>query len=178
MFFDSVKRINNIADDLLNDEKSKMSVNFKYEELINLIEKIVIEKEIEYAENISFHILKTENIKDAIISCSKSELSRIISNIINNSFDAKSKNCVIKFKVEVQNQFIQISISDSGQGIPENLIHKIGKEKTTNKINGHGIGLMSANEYIKSINGHFHIKNNPAGGCTVSLFLPVISWNH
>lgn len=106
-------------------------------------------------------------------------LERILSNIINNAKNAidvtNRTDGSIYLALEKQGKNMAITISDNGSGMPEEVLAKIGKEEfSTDKENGHGIGLYSAIKTIASWNGTYSIDTNPNKGTQFTIYLPII----
>lgn len=72
--------------------------------------------------------------------------------------------------------FVQISITDSGAGIPEELQEKIFDPFFTTKDThrGSGLGLATAFGIIKQHNGHVTLDSAPGQGSTFNFLLPAI----
>jgi signal transduction histidine kinase len=71
--------------------------------------------------------------------------------------------------------FIQISIKDTGQGIPENIREKIFDPFfTTKRIGkGTGLGLSISQSIIEKHNGSIDIKSEVGKGSEFVIMLPV-----
>ncbi len=74
-----------------------------------------------------------------------------------------------------------VSVRDHGPGIPEDMLEKIfepftrldeARERTTG---GYGLGLAIADRAVRSHGGHISARNNPDGGVTMQIELPVDS---
>jgi signal transduction histidine kinase len=75
----------------------------------------------------------------------------------------------IKFK-----EWIQISISDTGEGIEKENINKIFNPFfTTKKHEGTGLGLSISLSYIKNHNGEITVDSRPGEGTTFIIKLPM-----
>jgi signal transduction histidine kinase len=68
---------------------------------------------------------------------------------------------------------LQIRISDTGPGIPEELRERIFYPFFTTKGGGTGVGLASAQKVILSHGGSIEVKSAPGGGSTFCVRLPV-----
>jgi signal transduction histidine kinase len=69
-----------------------------------------------------------------------------------------------------------ISVSDNGTGIPDHVIDKIFQPFFTTKPAGQGTGLglsMSYEIVTKGHGGELKVENNPGGGATFTIILPV-----
>ncbi|MCK6602308.1 MAG: PAS domain S-box protein [Bacteroidetes bacterium] len=74
-------------------------------------------------------------------------------------------------------RYIVISVSDTGCGIPPDLIDKVFEPFFTTKETGKGtgLGLSTVHSIIHSNNGFLTIKSKPSEGTEFNIFLPAVS---
>ena len=79
----------------------------------------------------------------------------VFSNLIQNAIQAidKDKQGVIKVKLEEASEYAQISISDNGEGIPEELKPKLFTPNFTTKTSGMGLGLAIVKNIVENAGG-------------------------
>jgi signal transduction histidine kinase len=84
-------------------------------------------------------------------------------NIIDNAIYAMDKNGTLTIEVFPKNNDLKVVISDSGNGIPENILPRIFDPFfTTKKIGqGTGIGLDLVARIVKRHNGDVKVKSKP-----------------
>lgn len=142
----------------------------------NIVKEIIAEKNIEYKHHQIKILLEIDKKSAAtIINLQKLELKTIISNLINNSYEALSEKGSIKVKVENQGSELLIKIVDNGSGIPENLISKITCHGISyNKPKGSGLGLHHAKSTVESWNGKLEIASIENLGSKFTLRLPIL----
>jgi len=104
-----------------------------------------------------------------MIKCDVIKIKAIITNIIQNSIQAINSNGKISVSVKDTGTNIEIDISDSGKGIPEENLEKIFEPMFTTKPTGTGLGLASSKELLEMHNGTISVKNNPT---TFTITLP------
>jgi C4-dicarboxylate-specific signal transduction histidine kinase len=80
---------------------------------------------------------------DVSIQCRPVQISQIILNLVGNACDAVStlQEKWIKISAECEGEMVQISVTDSGSGIPENVRDKVFQPFFTTKEIGKGTGL-------------------------------------
>jgi signal transduction histidine kinase len=166
----STKRINAIADNLLNEYKRRFSTNNISHSLNSLIKEIVEEKR----QTISSHQKISYSSQNEIFcpsTISAQDLKRVISNLLNNAIEACDKfNTKIKVETIQTNNNIEIKITDNGKGISEENLSKIfDKGVSIDKNQGTGLGLFHAREYIESVGGQIKIKSKLGSGTTLHL---------
>src|SRR6266700_6431179 len=118
-----------------------------------------------------------------------SQLSTAILNLALNARDAmpnggkltlETKNVVLDGNYAGMNSevtpgnYVMIAVSDSGVGIPANLLEKVFEPFFTTKDvgKGSGLGLSMVYGFVKQSNGHIKIYSEEGHGTTVKLYLP------
>jgi signal transduction histidine kinase len=118
-----------------------------------------------------------------------SQLSTAILNLALNARDAmpdggkltlETKNVVLDENYAGINRevspgnYVMIAVSDSGKGIPVNLLEKVFEPFFSTKEvgKGSGLGLSMVYGFVKQSNGHIRIYSEEGHGTTVKLYLP------
>lgn len=108
------------------------------------------------------------------VLCSENELKQVFLNIIKNALESMPEGGEVFIKGEVWDyDTVGISIKDGGQGIPEELIPKLGEPFVTTKEKGTGLGLMISSRIIEQHKGTLNIASSLNNGTTVTIKLPV-----
>ena len=120
------------------------------------------------------------------VEIDKEQMSQVIQNLIINASHAMPEGGIIEITCEnmskegiaesrlAQKDYIKITISDSGIGIPENIIDKIFDPYFSSKQQeGSGLGLAISHSIITKHNGHIAVKSTPGVGTTFTIYLPV-----
>jgi signal transduction histidine kinase/CheY-like chemotaxis protein len=103
-----------------------------------------------------------------------SELREILTNIIFNSIDAMPKGGEISIETRKANGEVQIQVTDTGIGIPQEIKRKIFDPFFTTKgVVSDGLGLSIAYSIITRQEGRITIDSEEGKGTTVNIFLPI-----
>ena len=109
------------------------------------------------------------------IKFDKKQLIRVIETITSNSVQAlqgKGNISVTCRKVNIEEKYVQINISDTGKGIkPENL-HNIFDPFFTTEEDKIGIGLSTAYFILKNYHAHISVNSKEGHGTRVELLFP------
>jgi signal transduction histidine kinase len=109
-------------------------------------------------DNISINLPQN----DLTISCDATKLQRVFTNIIANSIQALEKGGTITVQISEQNDDAIVQLSDTGPGIPAEVLPKIFEPLFTTKNDGTGLGLSTCKKIIEEDhNGSISAKNNP-----------------
>jgi len=103
---------------------------------------------------------------------------QIMMNLVGNAMKfTQSGNVTVKVDYVVDNQ-LEITVSDSGFGIPEDQLPRIfdafcqASAETTRKHGGSGLGLAITHKLIESMSGEISVESTPGVGTTFSLTIP------
>ncbi|OGP90907.1 MAG: hypothetical protein A2157_05545 [Deltaproteobacteria bacterium RBG_16_47_11] len=115
------------------------------------------------------------------IRVDKNQVHQVFLNLLLNAIQAMPTGGELKIQVHplvssgcdrVTQRFIRILISDTGKGIPENLINKIFDPFFTTKPKGIGLGLSIAYQIIKKHEGTIQVQSEWERGTMFDIRLP------
>jgi len=101
---------------------------------------------------------------------------RVLVNLIGNAVKFSPRHSKVLVKVKSDPQFVNVTVSDSGAGIPADRIEKIfdnfwQAKKTSSQ--GAGVGLAVVKSIIEAHGGTVRVENNKAGsGTAITFSLP------
>jgi signal transduction histidine kinase len=110
-----------------------------------------------------------------------SELGQIILNLLRNAIDAIEDKGQITISTAEEGDNVKISITDTGKGIPANILPHIFEPFYTTKDvgKGTGLGLSISNTNATRHNGRLYVeKTEPGKGSTLILVFPKKRNNH
>jgi len=118
------------------------------------------------------HYLPQE--KELFANLDKTQLIRIVTNLIKNAVQAveKEENPSIEVKVLTQENTIKIEVSDNGKGIREEVKGLIFEPKFTTKSSGMGLGLPMIKNIIEAYNGTISFTSKEGIGTVFTVILP------
>ncbi|MBR4597056.1 MAG: GHKL domain-containing protein, partial [Opitutales bacterium] len=115
--------------------------------------------------------INTENSLPSIMG-DTNLLKQLYFNLIKNAMEAMDLGGVIKISTGFDDNFVKISISDTGCGIDQDEITRIFEPYFTTKTDGHGLGMMIASEIVKSHGGTIGIDSRKGEGTRIRLLFP------
>jgi two-component system, cell cycle sensor histidine kinase and response regulator CckA len=162
-------------------ERTPINLNDVVYETIKLLEQ-VIDKSINLSVELDNRL--------PLIQGDVNQMEQVIMNFIVNARDAMPKTggrivirtqsrTVVKGMTDVPpyvppGEYVQISVSDTGTGIPEEIVHKIFEPFFTTKEQGKGTGLGLSMVYgaIKDHEGYLSVQSTLGAGSVFTVYLP------
>jgi len=175
----SAEKMKRITSDLLDASQIEMghfSIKVASEDLTSIInDALSAFQESIRNRNIRFEV-KTFEPEFHFIA-DRSRITQIISNLVSNAITHSPTRGVITILAEKNNESLNISVSDQGPGISaENLKHiftRYWTEPGSTDHQGTGLGLFIAQGIATSHRGSLSVANNPKGGATFTLKIPL-----
>ncbi|WP_413293753.1 sensor histidine kinase [Bdellovibrio sp. HCB185ZH] len=175
----SIKRINEIAADLLAIEESSQEggeitngAAMSGEELQVSLENIVNEKRVQTHCEVTL----TSNLSNIAgsVALPKSYFERIVSNLVDNSIQAMGERAgrIQILVVENIDSSLSIQVIDNGSGIPSHRLPQLGRKGVTFRQGGTGLGLYHANTVISHFGGEMGIISEEGVGTMIKIKLP------
>jgi len=107
------------------------------------------------------------------------QIRQVIHNLVQNAQDAleNRKEPRVQPAVEVCTELagdkVRLSVTDNGDGFPEQLMARIFEPYVTTKPRGTGLGLAIVKKIVDEHHGSIAIENRPERGASVSVLLPL-----
>jgi len=142
-------------------------------EIVNPVYEVY--KEVAQQKEIDLSFKFDQNLR---VNGDKNQIEFILRNLVNNAIKyTKRGGRVELFAKSINNEQVQITVSDNGIGIPEkikNELFSLGKNLTsfgTEEEKGTGLGLILCNDFLKLNNGQIEIDSKVGVGTTVTITL-------
>ncbi len=198
----NVKKLSKIINDLLDMSKieaGKMDYTFKQTSIVPVINDIKMSlAQIAKQKDLTLNVDIEENLKDVYADSDRIEqvLTNLVSNAIKfspnngsinisakvvNSSDIVVEDCFKKQIQQLNGEYVQVSVADSGIGIEkDDLIHVFDKfeqieNSLSREVGGSGLGLSIAKQLISSHNGVIWCDSIINKGSVFSFVIPVAS---
>ncbi|MCF5248873.1 HAMP domain-containing protein [Pseudomonas sp. PA-5-4B] len=120
--------------------------------------------------NIDAHI--DDQAPGATIYADAKQLKQACLNLILNAIDAMPEGGRLTLGIRSVDGNTVISIADTGQGIPADMIERIFTPFVTTKASGTGLGLAKVYSIMESHDGSIECASEKDAGATFSLYIP------
>lgn len=170
IILEELDRVNSIVEEFMVLAKPK-AANLEEKNIVPIIQNVLNLLSFEARKK---HVRLLFNTDHEIIQveCDEDRLKQVFLNLVKNGIEAMPNGGDLSVFVNVRNSKVEISIQDSGIGIPQEKIKKLGEPFFTTKENGNGLGLMVTFKIIESHNGSVYIESEVDKGTTFNIVLP------
>lgn len=169
-------RLNNLMEATLNYSRFG-TYKFEFIDIQAMLEKIINHWQIKFIRSNVVSNIKTTTEKTTVFG-DKRALDQVFQNIISNALHIMKKQGGGVLSVQIQSEeklhgkdMIRIDISDTGPGIPENVMEHIFDPFFTTNPEGTGLGLAISKQIITAHKGSIEVESFP-GGTVFRISLP------
>ncbi|MBW2684137.1 MAG: HAMP domain-containing histidine kinase [Deltaproteobacteria bacterium] len=106
-------------------------------------------------------------------------MEEVLTNLITNAVKYSPENTHVTISAMVENEYVSISVQDTGYGIPEedldtvfNRFYRV-KDANTRTILGTGLGLALVKSIIEAHHGSIKVTSTLGAGSTFTVLLPI-----
>lgn len=172
-----LRLINNLID-MNKIELGFFNLNLKNSDIVKIIEDITLSV-VEYANLKNINLIFDTEIEEMLMAFDPEKFERIILNLLSNAIKFTSSGGEICVNISKQNNYIFISIKDTGCGIPEDMLEKIFDTFTQvdssfkRCAEGSGIGLSLAKSLVEMHGGEISVKSKVGVGSEFIIRIPI-----
>lgn len=161
-----IDTMSNIASAFSNFAKMPAQQN----ETLNVVKVVKLALDIFSEPYISF----TSDKEEIIAKLDRTQLIRVITNLVKNAIQAidESKEPRIVVSVSSEKELVQITVADNGKGISEEFRDKIFEPKFTTKSSGMGLGLGMVKNIVETYRGSINFTSRIGKGTVFKITFP------
>jgi signal transduction histidine kinase len=112
--------------------------------------------------------------KPAWASITRSELERVVLNLVLNARDAIQGFGHISLHLHARGDQLAIEVRDDGQGISQDLLVQVFQPYFTTRAKGTGLGLATVRAIVEGAGGYITVTSKPGQGTCFTVALPEI----
>ena len=101
------------------------------------------------------------------------QVRQVMVNIITNGTQAMPEGGKLTIEAKRNDKFLELKVSDTGVGIPDDIIGKIFDPLYTTRAKGIGLGLAVCRSIIDRHDGHIDVESSVGKGTTFTIKLPL-----
>ena len=111
------------------------------------------------------------------VEIDKDQMGQVLLNILLNAVQAMPDGGILRINVQILAERLVVTISDTGEGIPDEILFKVFDPFFTTKKKGQGtgLGLWLSQKIIEQHGGTIHMMSREKQGATVQIVIPLSS---
>ncbi|MEZ4926808.1 MAG: ATP-binding protein [Saprospiraceae bacterium] len=161
--------------DLSKLESGKLDLDMQSTPLKSFLERVVysFQSLSEFREiKLGFTYEGSENLA---IETDRDKLEKILNNLLSNAIKFTDAGGDVHLKAKTETETLEIKVSDTGAGIPDEELPKIfNRFYQTGNHGGTGIGLALSKELARLFNGQLQVESKEEKGSVFTLTIPLI----
>jgi len=126
-------------------------------------------------------VMLESSVPDALppVRADRVQVSQVLLNLLINAMDSVSVETVRERRVRIEAKLgrpnqVEVAVTDSGTGIPGELLPRVFEPFLTTKPTGLGIGLAVSRAIVHAHGGELRAENNPGAGATFKFTLQAV----
>ncbi len=169
-----INRVTSMAEELLEFARGTSSIKLESLNLSELISQFhFLNRDFVASTNVKLE-LSHENVK---INADSMKLMRVFQNLLNNSIEVLKShpNAHVKIIAGPKDNFAEITVSDNGSGIPEQIRDRLFEPFVTHgKKNGTGLGMAITKSIVLAHKGTIHFETETGKGTSFIVRIPSV----
>ena len=173
-------RLNTLLSDLIDIsriESGELRMSFRYFNLAELLKDAINSLEIRATQkNISL-ILNSPTDRELTVYGDKERIMQVVLNLTDNAIKYNVSGGSVTISTQEQNGFLQVSVADTGLGIPEEHLHRIFErfyrtDKDRSRVaGGTGLGLAIVKHILEAHTSKVTVESEVGRGTVISFTL-------
>ncbi|SFA92263.1 MULTISPECIES: ATP-binding protein [unclassified Bacillus (in: firmicutes)] len=112
-------------------------------------------------------------VKELQIRANKGELQQVLINMLKNAIEALEGGGLLELNLHARGSYCVFEIKDTGIGMTEEELSRLGTAFYSLKEKGTGIGLMVCYQIVERMKGKIHVKSVKGVGTSFEIYIPL-----
>jgi PAS domain S-box-containing protein len=107
-----------------------------------------------------------------LASVDPGQVRQALLNVLRNSREAMPEGGSLRLATSAEDGAVSVAVTDTGSGIPEEVLPRVFEPFFSTKVAGTGLGLSLTRQIVAEHGGHIRVESNATGGARVTMTLP------
>ncbi|GAA0699787.1 ATP-binding protein [Paraclostridium ghonii] len=171
-----LKLVNNLIDSTRIDSGC-VDYNPQNQDIVNFVENIC-DSVVEFSKSQGIELTFDTDQEETVVSFDSDKMERIILNLLSNAIKYNKENGKIDVSIKCTQQYIDISVKDTGVGIPKDKINDVFEKfkqvdnRLTKISEGSGIGLSIVKSLVELHDGIINVNSEIGIGTEFEVKIP------
>lgn len=139
-----------------------------------LVYPLIIKTLMLFYNNMEKQGVKYQTVVPEQLTCNldSAQIRKVLVHLVRNAVEAMENGGTLNIEVTSDEEYIRITIRDSGMGIAAHELQRVSDPFYTTKVAGTGVGLALVERIVEDHQGKFSIRCRDSGGTEVVVSLP------
>jgi len=168
----NIERLMLLINDILDTQKIESGeINFDFQDLeLASYLKLAIKDNEAYAKQYDVQFAFSTELKNVWIYTDKDRLMQVVINLMSNAAKFSSKGSIVEISISNFNDYVRVSVTDSGVGIPKEFQPRLFDQFTqsdstdTRTVGGTGLGLSISKAIVEKLGGKISFESEEGVG--------------
>lgn len=152
-----------LAKDPINSTNSEINLSLTVDHVVDVLLPYAVNKNVQ---------LQSTTESDLFIYGNPAHVTQAIINLVKNAVEAHDHGGTVNVHLKQVDKMVQLKVSDSGKGIPQAMLHKLGEPYLSTKKEGTGLGLTLVYKVMNDVKGKIDVQSKEGAGTTFSIIIP------
>lgn len=171
MALEEVDRAESIISDYLTyskphtEDMEPMNVKEQIQNIVNIMESFIVS---------NGHLLHVHLEDSLYVLAEPKKFSQVIINLIKNAVEAMKESGKLTIRSYRNKEHVVIQVEDTGSGMTEEQINRLGHPFYSTKDNGTGLGLMVSYRIVEAMKGRVNVRSEIGKGTAFAIVIPLL----
>lgn len=171
MMLTELERINYIVGEFMLLSKPTSSQQLVPYDMARLLDDIVpIMQSQAIITNANLEVSAEPNLPNVV--CEANQIKQVLINLMKNGIEAMPQGGQLDVRLRAEDGHVVFEVADQGNGIPSDVLNRLGEPFLTTKEKGTGLGLTVCFKIIQNHGGTLSFSSEPGIGTVATVRLP------
>jgi len=147
--------------------------SFFTQEDLNIVVRETLEMLLPEAESKGLHLLVSYHAAPIYCRINKHLVKVALAHLVRNAIEATPPQGEIRCRISLERDLAEMTIEDTGRGIPPELVEKVFVPFYTTKFGGTGLGMVFVRQIMEEHRGVINLESQVGQGTKVTIRLPL-----
>jgi len=180
LLYEEIMQLTRVIEDLQEltlSDAGELKLSLQEENIKDLVNHIVTVQSHSISKNVNIRTSIPEDLP--LVYIDRQRMGEVLRNLLENAITNSNSGDTVTVSATNNSEFVKISVSDTGEGIPKEDLHNIFErfyrvdKSRTRATGGHGLGLTITKRLVEAHNGTIEVQSELGKGSIFTFTIPI-----